>query len=402
MNSKCYCGALDIGSRYITFIIGKVERKSLSLIGHMRVPSVGVLKAQIEDMRGLTQVLGDFFESTSQRYTVLPDTLSLSESGSHLRNMRYESSLQLKGFQHIITMSDVEKVNRLALTKELPASDVFLHHARQFYALNGAVVDNPVGHVAGQLDVCYNALIGNAQRIKEQLYSVNQFGFKVRNLVFSGIASALATTTPVEREQGVCVVNIGDQVTEFVVYKHQIPVSMGIIPVGGKNFTYDLCSGLRIHFDDAERLKLEHGIPSMNLGEQETDVWVVGNRTIGDKRVKLKNFRTIIQARAQELFDYIYKFVKSDLGETEFLTGTILTGGGALLKNIEKTAAQTFHCDCSVRGPLAEVDNTLKSPIYSTCFGLLHYALQQPIVPQKTSNSMWKKITALFRENKTV
>lgn len=395
MNKRHYLGALDIGSQYTTFLLGEIEHNRLNLVGHARVPSKGIVKSQIEDTKAITQTLGDLFESLTQKYSVLPEVLCVSQSGSHLRHMRYETTLQMKGFQHNIDASDVEEVNRLALAKVLPSDDVFLHHSRLFYSINNTVVDSPLGHMASQLSVCYNALFGNAQRIKDHLYAVNQFGFRVKNLIFSGIASALATTTAVEREQGICVINIGEQVTEFVVYKHQIPTIMGVLPVGGKNFTRDLCSGLRIHENDAERLKFEYGIPAQELDKKETDVWVVGNHSIGDKKVKLKNFRTIMQARAQEMFDYICKSIKSEMEEVPLLSGIVLTGGGALLKNIENTAAQSFQTDCFVRGSLADVDDALKSPMYTTCFGLLYYALQQP-KEEQPKETLWQKFTAWF------
>ena len=66
------------------------------------------------------------------------------------------------------------------------------------------------------------------------------------------MASALATTTSIERENGVCVIDIGAQITEFIVYKGQQPCIMGTLPVGSQNFTYDLSSGLRIHSEDAK------------------------------------------------------------------------------------------------------------------------------------------------------
>jgi len=398
---KNYLGALDIGSQHITFLLGEATHQQLNLIGHAQTNAAGVLKGQIKDSKALMQVLSDFFENLSQRYSILPDVLCLTQSGSHLRNMQYETSLSLKGFQHVVDNTDIEKINQLALHKELPEGEVFLHHARQFYTINDDVVENPLGHAASQLNVYYNALLGKTQFIKEQLYLVNQFGFRVKNLVFSGIASALATTTAIEREHGVCVINLGAQMTEFVVYKHQIPIIMGTIPVGGQNFTYDLCSGLRIHEEDAERLKFEHGIPSMEYDKNEEDIWVLGNHSIGDKKIKLKNFRLIVQARAQELFDYIYKFIKAEENEQLLLSGVVLTGGGALMKNIEKVASQSFKCDCFVRGALASVDEALKSPIYANCFGLLHYALQQDkqTTAHTPQSSFWQRVTSWFSKN---
>ena len=182
---KNYLGALDIGSQHITFLLGESAHQQLNLIGHAQTSAAGVLKGQIKDSKALMQVLGDFFENLSQRYSILPDTLCLTQSGSHLRNMQYETSLSLKGFQHVVDNIDIEKINQLALHKELPEGEIFLHHARQFYTINDVEVENPLGHAASQLNVYYNALLGKTQFIKEQLYLVNQFGFRVKNLVFS-------------------------------------------------------------------------------------------------------------------------------------------------------------------------------------------------------------------------
>ena len=391
-----YLGALDLGSQTITFLLAEVRNQHLNLIGHAHVDSKGIRKACLTDSKALTQVLSALFDQLSKKYHALPSQLYLSQSGNHMRNVQYETTLSLKGFQHIINESDIAQITRLALKKELPEGDVFLHQFKQHFIINNEIISYPVGHTACQLSVCYNGLFGKAQAIKDQLYAVNQFGFRVKELTFSGIASALATTTSVERENGVCVIDIGAQMTEFVVYKGQQPCIMGTLPVGSQNFTYDLSSGLRIHSEDAERLKVEQGIPDANLDNEQ--IWVLGNQSIGDKKIKLKNFRTILQARAQELFDYIAKFVNSN-GLTEpLLSGVILTGGGALVKGIEKIAAHCLRCDCCVRGPLSSSDEALKSPSYSTCFGLLHSALQQKVIAasQSTTPNFWEQLKSWF------
>jgi len=394
---KGYLGALDLGSQHITCLLGEVRDQQLALVGHARIASSGIAKGQIVDSSQLTKTLGKFFEDLAQKYSSLPEHWCVAQSGHHLRFIQYETGLDLKGFQHVIDAQDIARVNQLARRKELPEKEIFLHHVRQFYIVNDVCVDNPLGYSSGRLDVCYNALLGQVQAVKTQLYAVNQFGFCVKNLVFSGMASALSTTSSIERENGVCVINIGAQMTEFIVYKHQIPVIMGTLPVGGQNFTFDLSSGLRVHVEDAERLKIEYGIPLMDVANDSSEVWVLDDRSIGDKKVKLKNIRTILQVRVQEIFDYIGRFLKEGENQQWLLSGVVLTGAGALLKNIEKVAAQTFKCDCYVRGSLDNIDETLKSPSYSTCFGLLHYALQQAETTQPMS--FMQRILGWFRRN---
>ena len=382
-------GALDIGSQSITFLLGERVGSQFDLIGHAQVPSVGVSKGRVEDTKALSAVLQNLFTDVSKHFETLPRDLTLSQSGTHLQSTSFEMLLPFPEFRHRIERDDLDRLHRLIAEKELPPEVVSLHISPQFYTINGARVDRPIGYEANQLTAHCNLLFGKAQPILDQLHAVNQFGFSVNHLVFSATASALAVTLPVERENGVCVIDIGAQMTDYVVYKRQTVITAGILPVGGLNFTRDLCSGLRILNEDAERLKCEYGIPNLNP-ETPEEIWVVGDRSIGDKAVKTKNLYTVLRARAQELFGYVSKCIGD---EEELLSGVVLTGGGALLKNIEKVAAETFCCDCCVRGSVAPVDEALKSPMYATCLGLFQYTLKpDPTAPKTTETSMWKRV----------
>lgn len=387
-------GALDIGSQSITFLLGERVGAQFDLIGYAQVPSAGIQKGRVEDAKALSAVLRDLFTDLSKRFGTLPQDLTLSQSGTHLQSTSFEMLLPFSDFRHRIEQSDLERLHRLIAEKELPPEVVSLHVSPKFYTVNGARVEQPIGQEANQITAHCDLLFGKAQPIRDQLHAVNQFGFSVRHLVFSAMASALAVTTPVERENGVCVIDIGAQMTDYIVYKHHIVTASGTFPVGGQNFTRDVCSGLRILTQDAERLKCEYGIPNLNP-ETPEEIWVIGDRSIGDKAVKTRNLYTILQARAQELFGYISKCIG---GEEELLSGVVLTGGGALLKNIEKVAAETFCCDCCVRGSVAPVAETLKSPTYATCLGLLQYALKpDPTAPKPTATSVWKRVRDWFK-----
>ena len=387
-------GALDIGSQSIIFLLGERIGSQFDLIGHAQVPSAGVQKGRVEDAKALGAVLRDLFTDLSKRFGTLPQDLTLSQSGTHLQSTSFEVLLPFSDFRHRIEQSDLERLHRLVAEKELPPEVVSLHISPKFYTVNGARVEQPIGQEANQITAHCDLLFGKAQPIRDQLHAVNQFGFSVRHLVFSGMASALAVTMPVERENGVCVIDIGAQMTDYIVYKHQTVISAGTFPVGGQNFTRDVCSGLRILNQDAEHLKCEYGIPNLTP-ETPEEIWVVGDRSIGDKAIKIKNLHTILSARVRELLGYVSKCIE---GEEELLSGVVLTGGGALLKNIEKIAAETFGCDCCVRGSVAPVNEALKSPTYATCLGLLQYALKpDPTAPKTIATSLWKRVCDWFK-----
>ncbi len=390
-----FLGALDLGSENIKFLLGAINSKSLTFVDYFKFSSQGVRKGSIEQPKKLIESLKDGFAKVLKKHAVLPSEICLAQTGSHIRSIEYEAMLPIGGLHHLIDKKDIESVNRLAKEKKLTDQQLFIHHFKQYYTVDNKLVEDPYGQPANHFGVHYRGLFGNAQNIKDAIFLTNQCGFRVKELVFSGLASAMATTSSMERENGICVVDIGAEITEFIAFKHQHAIAMGTLPVGGRNFTNDLYSGLRIHLDDSERIKKERGIPLMESEAAESEFWAIGNQSIGDKRIKTKNVQIILQARAQELFSFIQKTLNGACSPEELMAGCVLTGGGALLKNIEKVAAQVFHCDCCVRGPLIG-NASINAPSDSSCVGLLHFALKQ--MSDGTSSHSHRPILRRLRE----
>ena len=65
--------------------------------------------------------------------------------------------------------------------------------------------------------------------------------------------------------------------------------------------------GLRVLEPYAEKLKLEYGQATSLKDEESEDVWIIGNKTIGDRSVPRKAIADIIHVRVAELFEIISK-----------------------------------------------------------------------------------------------
>jgi cell division protein FtsA len=195
-------------------------------------------------------------------------------------------------------------------------------------------------------------------------------GCRVNELIFSGLASASILMFPEERGTGACVLDIGAETTDYIVYFKNRIVLAGSIPVGGRHFTNDLCSGLHLHFEDAEQLKKKEGLPDDENESLEEEIWAIGSASIGDKKFRRKSVKTILQARAEELFMLFNKNLENH-PQIPRPTSLILTGGGSQLKNMEKCAGYILQMDVARRKPLYPVSETLENPAYATCLGLL-------------------------------
>ena len=93
------------------------------------------------------------------------------------------------------------------------------------------------------------------------------------------------------------------------------------------------------------------------------------------KEISEKNLALIIQARTEEILDYVVWHIKRSGFEKKLIGGIVLTGGGALLKDIDKLTE--FHTGMTARvGIPAEHlahgnSERVYSPIFATGIGLL-------------------------------
>ena len=175
---------------------------------------------------------------------------------------------------------------------------------------------------------------------------------------------------------GSLVVDLGAGVTDLSLYRHGYVAYTGVIPVGGDHLTGDLSMGLRVLEPYAEKLKIEHGKASPDPSDADEDVWIIGNKTIGDRSIPRKAISDVIHVRIVELFEIISKELGNLLDPTELSGGVLLTGGGSKLPGIESVATKVLGLPVRKATFTPGIDSELATPENATVLGLLHYGLE--------------------------
>ncbi|MEC8866852.1 MAG: cell division protein FtsA, partial [Verrucomicrobiota bacterium] len=247
--------------------------------------------------------------------------------------------------------------------------------------LDEKVVEDPVGLIGKKIDVGYWSIDGDDQAIRSALHVISNYSLEVDDLILSSIASATMVAGPDLRRAGSLVIDLGAGVTDLVLYHQGYVAYTGVIPVGGDHVTGDLSMGLRILEPYAEKLKIEHGKASPDPSDDEEDVWIIGNKTIGDRSVSRKAISDVIHVRVVELFEIIRKELGSLLDANELKGGILLTGGGSQMPGIEQVAGKVLGLPVRKAGFPPGIEPELAQPENATVLGLLHYGLQDHSLP---------------------
>jgi cell division protein FtsA len=232
-----------------------------------------------------------------------------------------------------------------------------------------------------KIDVGYWSIDGDDQAIRSALHVISNYSLEVDDLILSSIASATMVAGPDLRRAGSLVIDLGAGVTDLVVYRQGYVAYTGVIPVGGDHVTGDLSMGLRILEPYAEKLKIEHGKASPDPSDDGEDIWIIGNKTIGDRSVSRRAISDVIHVRVVELFEIIRKELGSLLDEKELRGGILLTGGASQMPGIEQVASKVLGLPVRKAGFPPGIEPELAQPENATVMGLLHYGMHDHNLP---------------------
>jgi cell division protein FtsA len=234
--------------------------------------------------------------------------------------------------------------------------------------------------------------------------SANRAGVEVADAVLESVASAEAALTSDERELGVCLVNIGAHSTDLIVVYEGAVVHTGSIPIGGTHFTNDLAVGLATSVAQAEELKRKYGHAVVTSVPQNAEIEVADPEP---HVLRLRTLAEILEPRARELFYYVKENIRhSDLAETLHLedamdaigSGTVLTGGGAMLPGLQDVAESQLRVPSRRGVPvrLTKMPQELVHPAWTTAVGMLLYAHRTRVRRAAENNSLRAKLRAIF------
>ncbi|MDX1913061.1 MAG: cell division protein FtsA, partial [Saprospiraceae bacterium] len=125
----------------------------------------------------------------------------------------------------------------------------------------------------------------------------------------------------------------------------------------------------------AEKLKVKFGSALANEVFDNRIITIPGLKGRDHKEISEKNLARIIQARMEEVLDYVLWEVRRSGYERKLIGGIVLTGGGALLAHTDKLAEFHTGMSCRIGVPVEHLAHgyheSVSSPIFSTAIGLL-------------------------------
>ena len=195
------------------------------------------------------------------------------------------------------------------------------------------------------------------------------------------IASAIAVLSDEEKEAGVALVDIGGGTTDITIFQEGIIRHTAIIPFGGNVITKDIKEGCTVMTHQAEKLKVRFGCALADEVFDNRIITIPGIKGHEPREISEKNLARIIQARMEEIMEYVSFEIRKSGYERKLIAGVVLTGGGSLLRHLENLASWQMGKAARIGVPTEILahgySESLGSPVYSTAIGLLIQGIKE-------------------------
>ena len=375
-----YITAIDIGTTKIVVLISTVSSDgSFEIAGVGQSVSSGLKKGVVVNVSQTVDSIKKALKQAEDMAGIKVESACVGISGGHIKSFNSTGIVAIKGRE--VSQYDIDRVIDAAKAISIPKDQEIIHILPQYFKVDGQdyVIDS-VGMFGVRLEAQVHIITGSIASAQNIIKSCELSGVKVSEIVLEQLASANAVLTPFEKEMGAGILDIGGGTSDFAIYKDGRIRYSKVIPIAGNHFTSDLALGLGIPTSQAEGIKKRYGsvyldkINSLQNKTEEVDLGFEG----GVRSVDLGTAGEILRFRAEEIFEIILDDMLAMRLKNIMPAGLVITGGGGLLDGLGALAAEKLDMPVRIGIPNCkynEVPDLLKSPVYSTGFGLLLHAM---------------------------
>lgn len=369
---------LDIGTTKVVAIAGrKNEFGKVEILGLGRADSAGVSHGVVMNIEQCIRAI----EQAIEKCVLSNPNLEIKEvyvgiAGQHIKSLQTRGDRVRGNVESEIAKDDIELLIRDQYKTYIPAGDQIIDIIPQDFTVDSTsnVVD-PIGMSGVKIGANFHIITGDRNAIRNIKRCVDKSRLITRDLVLQPLASAAAVMNDEDLEAGVAIVDIGGGTTDMAVFYDGMLKHTAVIPYAGVNITNDIRNGLGVLRAQAEQMKVQFGTALADEANGNAYITIPGLRGLPPKEISVKNLAHIIQARMQEILEYVVFHLRQIDLDKRLYGGIILTGGGSQLKHITQLTEFVTGMGARIGYPNEHLagghSESLMNPMYSTCIGLI-------------------------------
>lgn len=369
-----YIASIDIGTDKIALLAAEKDYDNrLRIIGHNICASDGVRKGVIFSIDSLSRVITKLIKETNKSFDLTPGLFRVNISDTHLTCTDGKGKVSVN---EVVTRDDLDAVLASAMAMSTPSNKEKLHIIKKKFTINeSVVVDNPLEMEAEVLESKVHIVTVSSASVRNIENCLKQSDLQVDKIVLTSIAKSHAILTQEEKDNGVCIVDIGAGVTCFSVFNEEGIVQSGVISMGGNEVTQEIALAFDTSLEEAKRLKEFYGVAKSSALKEEKLIDFTQATNKEEHQLSSLQLSEVIEEAYTEILLALKNELKHHNLDTIIKSGFVLCGGGAQVISCEELVRDFFTRRVKMgtihRSRISGLDNILTDFRYTGSIGLL-------------------------------
>lgn len=350
---------VDLGSSKITCLIlaidpallrapradgvGRLDgHAGLKVIGAATTRSRGIELGEIASMEEVERGVRTVIQSAQKMAEVRVDHVIACYSGGQPRSYGLLGTAEVEHGE--VSESDIGAALADGEIPDYGAAREVIHALPVNFTLDHRTgLTDPRGLTGAQLSVDMHMMTVSQESILNLVQVMRRCDLELSGLVHSSYAAGLAAMTEDELELGGACIDLGGGSTGLSIFMKRQMIYSDAVRLGGDHVTLDICKGLEISAQTAERIKTVHG-GLVATSRDDRDLIELprdsNDHAPGRQMISRAELIGVMRPRVEEILEAARD--RLDAASFEHMPGRriVLTGGGSQIPGLEEIATR--------------------------------------------------------------
>jgi cell division protein FtsA len=326
---------LDIGTTRVSQVIARVNNEGeIEIIGIGEEPCQGLRRGVVVDIDEVASAISTANKRATRMAGVNMRSVFVGVPVIRVSCAASHGMTATSGDDWRVTAFDIKQALNAASILAVPPDREIISVLPQEYIVDGlGGIQNPEGMTGIRLEVNARVVTGQVTILENMAESVERAGLSIEGRVLEPVAVAQAILTDEQTQRGAMLVDIGGQITQVVVFYEGTPIQFLCVPVGGMHITNDIAIGMKVPFEEAERIKQRSA--SNGEGDKDKDEFI----------------QDIIDARLREIMELIESETREARSSGLVPCGVFFAGAGSYVQGTQELASEILDLPAQIGKP---------------------------------------------------
>lgn len=388
---------VDVGFSRVSIIVGEVNN-----FNQVEIIAKSSKKARIYNFKGeinkdvLLPALLDVVEEVEEETSFDIKSAYITIPGKYTDIIQQTVTRDTRDKIAGITSRDIVDCIAKSQNVDISADKTVIDVLPNVYVLDtGEMLKDPIGKYSSKITLHSQVIIADTAYL-----ILLQSIFKELNIILDGYAPVILAERTVlldrhEFNDRVMLIDVDDRKTELGIFIDDSFIATKTFNFGGDDIVRDLEVILKISSEEASKLKNQHGLALKSYLENDTNILL---STVKDKRrktIKASLLAAIIEARVEDMFAQINKYIMQAGLKSEINT-VVLAGKG--IKNIQEVEVLgKIVLNLPTKMSTNKLLNTISEDQVKT-YALLKYISSKPYIKNVSSTISIRKDRNFFKD----